>query len=108
MLIAVSLYSCFNPLISIRRASDEQTLLNIPLKKLKTGKEIGRGAYGRVLEVKYGKTNLAAKELHALLLEYAQHDGTLQKIKENFLHECHIWSLLHHPRIVQFIGLLIS
>lgn len=79
-------------------------MLDIPLKKLKTGKEIGRGAYGRVFEIKYGKTSFAAKEVHTLLLEYAQHDGTLQDVKDKFLHECHIWTLLHHPRIVQFIG----
>lgn len=103
--IDIATISC--NLFSIRKASasDEQTLLNIPLKKLKTGKEIGRGAYGRVFEVKYGNTNFAAKELHALLLEYAQHEGTLQNMKDKFLHECRIWSLLHHPRIVQFTGL---
>ena len=31
-----------------------------------TGKEIGRGAYGRVLEVDYEGTLCAAKEVHAL------------------------------------------
>ena len=36
-----------------------------------TGKEIGRGAYGRVYEVDYEGTLCAAKELHALLLQYA-------------------------------------
>ena len=33
-----------------------------------TGKEIGRGAYGRVFEVDYEGTLCAAKEVHALLL----------------------------------------
>ena len=74
------------------------------LKKLKdTGKEIGRGAYGRVFEVEHGKTRYAAKELHAILLQYAQGEG-LQKLKADFLNECHIWSLLKHPCIVKFIG----
>ena len=74
------------------------------LKKVKsTGKEIGRGAYGRVFEVEYDKTRCAAKEVHAILLRYAQSED-LRKIKDNFLNECHIWSLLQHPCIVEFIG----
>ena len=68
-----------------------------------TGKEIGRGAYGRVFEVKYGKTQYAAKEMHAVLVQYAQEEER-QKLKANFLKECHMWGLLHHPRIVQVIG----
>ena len=76
----------------------------VPLKKVKaTGKELGRGAYGRVFEVECGKTCYAAKEIHAVLLQSAQSEG-LQKIKENFLNKCYIWSLLQHPCIVQFTG----
>ena len=81
--------------------------LLIPVKKLKsTGVEIGRGAYGRVFEVEYKNTRYAAKELHLLLLEAAQGQA-LESIKDNFLHECHMWSLLQNPRIVQMIGLFI-
>ena len=68
-----------------------------------TGKEIGRGAYGRVFEVDYEGTLCAAKEVHALLLHYAQ-GNDLQKIKEDFLNECQIWSTLRHPCVVQFLG----
>ena len=69
------------------------------------GKEIGRGAYGRVFEVKYKTTLCAAKEVHQLLIECAQDDHTaLQNIKDSFFNECHIWSQLEHPCIVQFIG----
>ena len=82
----------------------------IPLKKVKplAEKEIGRGAYGRVFEVEYRKTQCAAKELHKLLLEGAQHEGTLPVMKEKFLKECNIWSKLQHPRIVHFIGSFMS
>ena len=46
---------------------------NLILKKVRsTGKEIGRGAYGRVFEVKYEKKVYAAKVVHAILLQYAQ------------------------------------
>ena len=71
-----------------------------------TGKEIGRGAYGRVFEVNYEGTLCAAKELHTLLLQYAQGED-LQKIKNDFLSECQIWSTLRHPCIVQFLGRVI-
>jgi len=71
-----------------------------------TGKEIGRGAYGRVFEVDYEGTLCAAKEVHALLLQYAQGDD-LQKIKDDFLSECQIWSTLRHPCVVQFLGSVI-
>ena len=70
-----------------------------------TGKEIGRGAYGRVFEVEHGKTRYAAKEVHAILLQYAQSED-LKKIKSDFFNECHIWGLLQHPCIVQFVGKL--
>ena len=54
-----------------------------------TGKEIARGAYGRVFEVDYEGTLCAAKEAHALLLQYAQ-GSDLQKIIDDFLNECQI------------------
>ena len=71
-----------------------------------TGKEIGRGAYGRVFEVNYEGTLCAAKEVHALLLQYAQGED-LEKIKDDFLTECQIWSTLRHPCVVQFLGSVI-
>ena len=70
-----------------------------------TGNEIGRGAYGRVFEVNYEGTVCAAKEVHALLLQSTQGDD-LQKIKDNFLSECQIWSTLRHPCVVQFLGMI--
>ena len=70
-----------------------------------TEREIGRGAYGRVFEVEYENAQYAAKEVHALLLEYAENDqNALQKIIDSFINECHIWSQLEHPCIVQFLG----
>jgi len=71
-----------------------------------TGSEIGHGAYGRVFEVNYEGTLCAAKEVHALLLQYAQ-GNNLQKIKDNFLSECQIWSTLRHPCVVQFLSLIL-
>ena len=70
-----------------------------------TGKELGCGAYGRVFEVNYEETLCAAKEVHALLLQYARGVDELQKIKDDFFSECQIWSTLRHPHIVQFLGM---
>ena len=71
-----------------------------------TGKEIGRGAYGRVFEVDYEGTLCAAKQVHVILLQHAQ-GNDLQKIKDDFLRECQIWSTLRHPCIVQFLGVCV-
>ena len=74
-----------------------------------TEKEIGRGAYGKVFEVDYEGTLCAAKEMiHASLLQSTQpnHDE-LQKIKDDFLSECQIWSTLRHPCVVKFLGSVI-
>ena len=68
-----------------------------------TGKEIGRGAYGRVFEVNFEGTLCAAKEIHTILLQHAQGEE-LRKIREDFLRECQVWTTLRHPCIVQFIG----
>ncbi|XP_065916222.1 uncharacterized protein [Dysidea avara] len=68
-----------------------------------TGKEIGRGAYGRVFEVDYQGTLCAAKEVHSILLEWSQTEGR-RKITTDFLNECQIWSTIRHPCIVQFLG----
>ena len=71
-----------------------------------TKREIGRGAYGRVFEVDYEGTLCAAKEVHEILLQCAQ-GSDLQKIKDDFLGECQIWSTLRHPCVVQFLGSVI-
>ena len=98
--------NCFR-LVSIMTSSVPAYLNSLILHGVNpTGKEIGRGAYGRVFEVDYEGTLCAAKEVHALLLQYAQ-GGDLQKIKDDFLSECQIWSTLRHPCVVQFLGSVI-
>ena len=62
-----------------------------------TGIEIGSGTYGRVFEVDYEGTVCAAKELHKPMAD-----------EETFLSYCHICSTIHHPRIIQFLGLIHS
>ena len=50
-----------------------------------TGKEIGRGAYGRVFEVDYEGTLCAAKEVHALLLQLAMSGRFSKLLKQSIL-----------------------
>ncbi|XP_065915145.1 vacuolar protein sorting-associated protein 35-like isoform X2 [Dysidea avara] len=68
-----------------------------------TGKELGRGSYGRVLEVKVGDTFYAAKEIHSILLESVS-AKEFETIKRSFLMECINCSKIRHPNIVQMLG----
>ena len=78
--------------------------LKIPSSHIKcTGVELGNGSYGKVFEVDYSGTLCAAKEVHSLLLQLASREGAA-KLKDYFLRECHLWSTLHHPSVVQFLG----
>ena len=79
--------------------------LKIPLSQItRTGVDLGKGSYGKVFEVDYSGKLSAAKEIHSLLLELATGEGAV-KIKDDFLRECHLWSTLRHPNVVQFLGI---
>ena len=77
---------------------------NIALSQLEnvvpTQKIIGKGAYGRVIEV---TTCSAAKELHQNLIDFAN-PQELARLQEKFLGECNQCNKLSHPNIVQFLG----
>ena len=76
---------------------------NSGVKLIFTEEELGRGAYGRVIEVDYAGTICAAKLVHPILLQYATKTDELGKIRNNYLRECNIWSTLRHPHIVQLL-----
>ena len=67
---------------------------------LETGKTLGKGAYGEVVEVVYLGTPCAAKRIHPILEESGGH------VEEGFRRECETWSRLRHPNVVQLLGLL--
>ena len=67
------------------------------------GRELGRGAYGRVFTVEYRGLVCAAKEIHSLLLDGASPEEK-QVIKESFIKECYHCSVIDHPNIVKFMG----
>ena len=66
-------------------------------------KELGRGAYGKVYEVKYCETICAAKEIHSILIEDVGKTERTLTI-ESFLRECRQCSMLRHPNVIQFLG----
>jgi len=77
----------------------------IKLRNITTsGKVIGKGAYGRVMEVYVQGTLCAAKEVHPILLDGIS-PTDLNSIKQSFLTECVNASQLHHPNIVQVLGI---
>ena len=65
-----------------------------------TGKKLGKGSYGEVVEVEYLGKLCAAKRIHLDLEELGR------KPTEEFKWECEIWSRLRHPNVVQLLGLL--
>ena len=69
--------------------------------------ELGCGAYGRVFTVKYRGVVCAAKEIHPFLSKTASPVDE-KVIIDNFVRECHRCSLIHHPNIVQFLGVYYS
>ena len=68
------------------------------------GRELGRGAYGKVYTVKYRGAVYAAKEIHALLLETAGVEG-VRTLRENFIRECSHCSKLNHVNVVRLVGI---
>ena len=71
-----------------------------------TGITLGNGAYCSVEEVEMNGTLCAAKRIHEILIS-EQNLGHIY-ITERFLASCHLFSTLHHPHIVQFLGVSLS
>ena len=74
--------------------------------EFKPGKELGRGAYGRVFEAKYRGSVCAAKEIHSILIQSTlMAPEETRRLQESFQRECDHCSKLNHPNIVRFIGI---
>ena len=69
-----------------------------------TGEDIGRGGNGVTYKVLWNGTICAAKRIHSVLLEFAN-PLELRSLAQNFLTECEANSQLHHPNLVQFLGI---
>ena len=68
-----------------------------------TGRHLGTGSFGSVVEMTVGGTMCAGKKIHVALLD-PQAEG-MQKMVERFVSECKLISKVRHPNIVQFMGL---
>ncbi|XP_065906093.1 uncharacterized protein [Dysidea avara] len=90
---------------SFLAAAEALRHLKIPSSRVRsTGVELGRGSYGKVFEVEYDGKSCASKEVHRWMMELPTAEEQ-SKIKDDFLRECHLWSTLRHPNVVQFLGI---
>lgn len=69
----------------------------------KTGRNLGRGAFGDVEELSIAGTRYAGKLLHTAFLN-PQNLG-INTILNKFVMECRLLADVRHPNIVQFIGI---
>ena len=88
------------------RYSDIPELKEFILNDIRrTGTSLGRGAFGVVEELMMGGTLCAGKRLHPELINIHNEEEGIQRTIERFIAECRLMSKMHHPRIVQFMGL---
>ena len=69
--------------------------------QVQSNREIGRGSYATVCEVRYNGLKCAGKRIHDELLDETQGRYPLERFHE----ECRLLSKLRHPNIIQFLGL---
>ena len=68
-----------------------------------TGRIIGNGSYATVKELEFRGLKCVGKKIHQILLVEVtpqERAATLQRFRE----ECELLSHLHHPCVVQFLG----
>ena len=80
------------------------TLRDCVIDNITIGKQIGRGANGRILEAKWEGIVVAVKEIHSIFMNEVS-DREFQSFKRRFLRECEQSSRLRHPNIVRFFGI---
>ena len=65
-----------------------------------TDRELGHGSYATVLELEYMGLKCAGKKIHEVLLRQGDASYTVRRFEK----ECRLLSQVHHPNIVQFLG----
>ena len=68
-----------------------------------TGREVGHGSFAVVKELEYHGLKCVGKKIHGSLFEPATPHEKAAML-ERFAGECELLAGLHHPRIVQFLG----
>ena len=73
------------------------TTVNFVLRDVEqeSGTQLGEGIFGKICAVKYAGKSYVAQ---AFRVDW-RHD-----LEQSLLQECHVWSIVRHPNIVQFIG----
>ena len=74
------------------------------INNIQPGKQIGRGAHGRILDAKWEGATVAVKEIHSVFIHEVS-EPEFQAFKKCFLRECEQSSRLRHPNIVRFFGI---
>ena len=75
-----------------------------------TGKILGDGSYGQVLEAKIPGAFCAVKKMHDVFEREVRgwvDRGMVEENRQKFVRECELTSRLRHPHIVQFFGVCI-
>ena len=79
------------------------------IEGLHKAKEIGRGCNGAVYEVRVNSVPCIAKRVHDILVGRGQEEPVENEqstyVVRRFLKECDLLSTLHHPNVVQFMGI---
>ena len=87
---------------------DKHTTIIAEVEGLSKGEERGQGSFGVVYEVQVNGVPCIAKRLHDILVgrrgqEHVRQEERKAVIKR-FQDECNLLSRLHHPNVVQFMG----
>ena len=72
-----------------------------------TGRTVGDGSYATVKELEFCGLKCVGKKLHGILFNSASPQEKAAML-ERFAGECELLSRLHHPCIVQFLGVLLE
>ncbi|XP_033637567.1 tyrosine-protein kinase HTK16-like isoform X1 [Asterias rubens] len=83
----------------LKAASGEKDMVNINVKEIQKGKEIGQGEYGSVLQGKWRNHDVALKTLH---------QDHLQTGQREFLREARVMHGLNHACIVRLHGVVMG
>ena len=83
---------------------DNKRLKHLLLKDVQDlGEQIGKGAYCTVTKMKFRGLTCAGKKFHNILVEDVSEEEK-RALLERFADECELLSRLHHPNIIQFLG----
>lgn len=74
------------------------------VKRTERKEVLGKGSYGRVIEVIVNGTICAAKVIHEILVEEVGKKD-FEATERIFLNECSNSSRMLHPNVVQFLGI---